>query len=84
MSEKLARKVVYFGKRDADLWDAVEKLPKGDQNYHMKQALREYFLEGVRHHSPMSRVPQEAAPVTPSPSDPTDSIDIDMIKTLMR
>ncbi|MEC0092522.1 hypothetical protein [Paenibacillus macquariensis] len=38
------QKLIYFGKRDDAIWDAIQGIPAGDQNYHMKEAFRMYFL----------------------------------------
>lgn len=37
-------KQLYFTRHDTDLWEAINKLPDGDQNYEMRKALRFWFL----------------------------------------
>lgn len=75
MSDKLARKVIYFGKRDSDLWDAVSRLPKGDQNYHMKQALRAYFLGETAGRIPAPIPAPVVQPPKAAEDDVSDRID---------
>jgi len=35
---------LYFGKRDNDLWLAIQAIPEGDRNHEIRNALRQYFL----------------------------------------
>lgn len=35
---------LYFGKRDDDLWLAIQEIPEGDRNHEIRLALRKYFL----------------------------------------
>lgn len=44
MKEKRRQTLIYYGKRDDALWEAIQRLPKGDLNYEIKQAMKAYFL----------------------------------------
>lgn len=37
-------KQLYFTRRDDDLWDAINRIPDGDQNHEIRRALRFCFL----------------------------------------
>ncbi|OPA76717.1 hypothetical protein BVG16_16230 [Paenibacillus selenitireducens] len=76
MAEKRRQKLIYFGKRDDAIWDAIQAIPDGDQNFHMKEAFRMYFLtqdvtEVKATPSSLSAVHQPAAN-----EDHTDKIDL--------
>lgn len=41
---KSKAKQLYFTRHDQDLWEAIQALPKGDQNHEIRKALRHWFL----------------------------------------
>ncbi|WP_422659142.1 hypothetical protein ACK8P5_00905 [Paenibacillus sp. EC2-1] len=77
-------KLLYFGKRDDAIWEAIQSLPKGDQNYHMKEALRSYFLSisGVTTSAKVTIIHNEAIP-DPVEEDCTEQINIGKLSGLM-
>lgn len=86
MAEKRRQKLVYFGKRDDDIWEAIQNVPDGDQNYHMKEAMRRYFLSldvGVKSLPPVSQENLVDAVLNVQEEDHSKLIDITRMTGLM-
>ncbi|GIO33146.1 hypothetical protein J2TS6_42870 [Paenibacillus albilobatus] len=81
MTEKNRTKLIYFGRRDDDIWDAIQAIPKGDQSYHMKEAFRRYFLGHEVNDMPAKPVPGNTD--QKPPEDYTKQINIEKLSGLM-
>jgi hypothetical protein len=77
MAEKRRQKLIYFGKRDDDIWNAIQAIPDGDQNFHMKEAFRMYFLgRNVSGLDEVIFIEPIAPVITETDEDHTDKIDV--------
>lgn len=63
MATKRKAKQLYFTRHDADLEEAINSIPKGDQNHEIRKALRHWFLgEGTTEGRPMFQQQEKQKP----------------------
>jgi len=83
-TNKQERLLLYFGKRDQDLWDAIQSVAKGDRNHEIKIALRKHFLEEGNSRLTSSSLAKKEDFREEPPEDPTKDLNIGINNGLIK
>lgn len=61
--------MIYFTRNDDDLWEAIQKVPEGEQNHEMRKALKRYFLgeDSLRYETDPPILTEPARSTEPTP-----------------